>query len=101
AAVTADFFSLYTNETFCPTHIETNAYTISQAKPHVDKIRKYTKYSADSYACDALEQRLATVKYLEQYFTRKFLDEYIAESLTALCIQAKAFLFNSLTPILQ
>ncbi|RHZ11631.1 hypothetical protein DYB37_010671, partial [Aphanomyces astaci] len=97
AAVTADFFSLYTNETFCPTHIETDTYTISQAKSHVDKIRKYEKYSADGYACDALEQRLARVKCLEQYFTRKFLNEYIAESLTALRIQAKAFLFNSHT----
>ncbi|ETV81952.1 hypothetical protein H257_05490 [Aphanomyces astaci] len=88
AAVTADFFSLYSNETFCPTHIETDTYTISQAKPHVDKIRKYAKYSADGYACDALEQHLARVKRLEEYFTRKFLNEYIAESLTALRIQA-------------
>ncbi|KAF0707429.1 hypothetical protein AaE_013607 [Aphanomyces astaci] len=90
AAVTAGFFSLYTNETYCPTCIETDAYTISQAKLQVDKIRNDAKYSTDGYAGDALEQRLTT-----------FLDEYIAESLAALRVQAKAFLFNSLTPILQ
>ncbi|RHZ01754.1 hypothetical protein DYB35_012888 [Aphanomyces astaci] len=101
AAVTAGFFSLYTNETYCPTRIETDAYTISQAKLQVDKIRNDAKYSTDGYAGDALEQRLTTVKRLEQDFTRKFLDEYIAESLAALRVQAKAFLFNSLTPILQ
>ncbi|RQM19336.1 hypothetical protein B5M09_013908 [Aphanomyces astaci] len=101
AAVTAAFFSLYTNETYCPTRIETDAYTISQAKLQVDKIRNDAKYSIDGYAGDALEQRLTTVKRLEQDFTRKFLDEYIAESLAALRVQAKAFLFNSLTPILQ
>ncbi|ETV75927.1 hypothetical protein H257_09888 [Aphanomyces astaci] len=38
---------------------------------------------------------------LVQDFTRKFLDEYIAESLAALRVEAKAILFNSLTPILQ
>ncbi|RHZ13748.1 hypothetical protein DYB26_004478, partial [Aphanomyces astaci] len=59
------------------------------------------KYSTDGYAGDALEQRLATVKRLEQDFTRKFLDECIVESLPALRVQAKAFLFNSLAPILQ
>ncbi|RLO05624.1 hypothetical protein DYB28_003828 [Aphanomyces astaci] len=101
AAVTAGFFSLYTNETYGPTRIETDAYTISQAKLQVDKIRNDAKYSIDGYAGDALEQRLAAVKRLEQDFTRKFLDEYIAESLAALRVQAKAFLFNSLTPILQ
>ncbi|RHY96380.1 hypothetical protein DYB26_014676, partial [Aphanomyces astaci] len=42
-----------------------------------------------------------SVKRLEQDFTRNFLDDYIAESLAALRVQAKAFLFNSLTPILQ
>ncbi|RHZ17303.1 hypothetical protein DYB31_011047 [Aphanomyces astaci] len=82
AAVTADFFSLCTNETYCPTPIETDAYTISQAKFQVDKIRNDAKYSIDGYAGDALEQRLAAVKRLEQDFTRKFLDEYIAESPT-------------------
>ncbi|RLO02434.1 hypothetical protein DYB28_014287 [Aphanomyces astaci] len=101
AAVTAGFFSLYTNETYCPTRIETDVYTISHAKLQVDKIRNDAKYSTDGYAGDALEQRLTTVKRLEQDFTRKFLDEYIAESLAALRVQAKAFLFNSLTPILQ
>ncbi|RLO03233.1 hypothetical protein DYB28_014820, partial [Aphanomyces astaci] len=101
AAVTAGFFSLYTNETYCPTRIETDTYTISQTKPQVDKIRNDAKYSTDGYAGDALEPRLATVKRLEQDFTRKFLDEYIAESLAALRVQAKAFLFNSLTPILR
>ncbi|RLO10829.1 hypothetical protein DYB28_002534, partial [Aphanomyces astaci] len=101
AAVTAGFFSLYTNETYCPTCIETDAYTISQAKLQVDKIRNDAKYSTDGYTGDALEQHLATVKRLEQDFTRKFLDEYIAESIAALRVQAKAFLFNPLTPILQ
>ncbi|RHY82604.1 hypothetical protein DYB31_016662, partial [Aphanomyces astaci] len=70
-------------------------------KLQVDKIRNDAKYSTDGYAGDDLEQRLATVKRLKQDFTRKFLDEYIAESLAALRVQAKAFLFNSLTPILQ
>ncbi|ETV63746.1 hypothetical protein H257_19322 [Aphanomyces astaci] len=32
ASATACFFSLYTNETYCSTRIETDAYTISQAK---------------------------------------------------------------------
>ncbi|RHZ22614.1 hypothetical protein DYB28_000742 [Aphanomyces astaci] len=100
AAMTAGFFSLYTNEIYCPTRIETDAYTISQAKLQVDKIRNDAKLSTDGYAGDALEQRLATVKRLEQDFTRKFLDEYIAEPLAAVRIQAKAFLFNSLTPVI-
>ncbi|RHY99186.1 hypothetical protein DYB35_013727 [Aphanomyces astaci] len=85
AAVTAGFF---TNETYCPTRIETNVYTISQAKLQVDKIRNDAKYSTDGYAGDALEQRLAAVKRLEKDFTRKFLDEYTAESLAALRVQA-------------
>ncbi|RHZ04984.1 hypothetical protein DYB31_013395, partial [Aphanomyces astaci] len=75
AAVTTGFFSLYTYETYCHPRIETDAYTISQAK--------------------------VQVKRLEQDFTRKVLDEDIAESLAALRVQAKAYLFNSLTPILQ
>ncbi|RHY96390.1 hypothetical protein DYB35_014136, partial [Aphanomyces astaci] len=79
AAVTAGFFSLYTNETYCPTCIETDAYTVSQSKLQVDKIRNDAKYSTDGYAGDALEPRLATVKRLEQDFTRKFLDEYTAD----------------------
>ncbi|ETV68504.1 hypothetical protein H257_15503 [Aphanomyces astaci] len=75
AAVNAGFFSLYANETYCPMRIETNVYIISQ--------------------------HLATVKRLEQVFTRKCLDEYMAESLAALRVQAEAFLFNSLISIIQ
>ncbi|RHY82776.1 hypothetical protein DYB35_011019, partial [Aphanomyces astaci] len=71
------------------------------AKLQVNKIRNDAKYSTDGYTGDALEQHLATVKRLEQDFTRKFLDEYIAEAIAALRVQAKAFLFNPLTPILQ
>ncbi|RLO03893.1 hypothetical protein DYB28_007458 [Aphanomyces astaci] len=100
-AATAGFFSLYTYETYCPPRIETDAYNISQAKVGVDKIRNNAKYSTDGYAGDTLEQRLATVKRLEQDFTRKFLDEDISKSLAALRVQAKTYLFNSLTYILQ
>ncbi|RHY45253.1 hypothetical protein DYB38_011154 [Aphanomyces astaci] len=96
-----NILSLYTNEIYCPTRIETDAYTIIQAKLQVKKIRNDANYSTDGYAGDTLEQRLATVKRLEQDFTRKFLGKYIAESLAALRPHANAFLFNSLTPILQ
>ncbi|RHY71224.1 hypothetical protein DYB30_009491 [Aphanomyces astaci] len=50
AATSAGFFSLYTNETYCPKRIETDACTISQAKLHVEKIRNDAKYSTDGYA---------------------------------------------------
>ncbi|RHZ34011.1 hypothetical protein DYB26_011993 [Aphanomyces astaci] len=58
AAASAGFFSLYTNETFCPKRIETDACTISQAKLHVEKIRNDAKYSTDGYAVHTLESAL-------------------------------------------
>ncbi|RLO03001.1 hypothetical protein DYB28_013424, partial [Aphanomyces astaci] len=99
AAVTAGFFSSTPTRPTAPRVLKPKP--TSSAKLQVDKIRNDAKYSTDCYAGDALEQRLVTVKRLEQDFTRTFLDEFIAESLGALRIQAKAFLFNSLTPILQ
>ncbi|ETV81433.1 hypothetical protein H257_05957 [Aphanomyces astaci] len=84
AAMTSSFFSLYTNETYCPTHIETDAYTITQAKLQDNSIRNDAKYFTYCCAGDALEQRLAAVKRLEHDLTHNFV-----------------FSFNSFTYILQ
>ncbi|RQM29931.1 hypothetical protein B5M09_012369 [Aphanomyces astaci] len=95
AAMTSSFFSLYTNETYCPTHIETDAYTITQAKLQDNSIRNDAKYFTYCCAGDALEQRLAAVKRLEHDLTHNFVHRGVSRSGT----RGPMILFASITQL--